>query len=106
MSADFTLDQKRYLEGFAAGFSAHGGQRTTPQAPESAGPDSAHTRAQDRVKATGGKLTDQEKWKREEHPFDAYPRLVAQAKQNTPPNTAQVPSPTEAMACVPSFSTQ
>jgi len=85
MSADFTLDQKCYLEGFAAGFSARGAQRTAPPASGLAGPDSAHISAQDRVKATGGKLTDQEKWKREEHPFDAYPRLIAQAKQNTPP---------------------
>ena len=36
----------------------------------------------------GGKLTDQEKWKREEHPFDAWPRLVAQAKENAPPKPA------------------
>ncbi|MCX7899915.1 MAG: NirA family protein, partial [Methylocystis sp.] len=30
----------------------------------------------------------QEKWKREEHPFDAYPRLVAQAKENLAPKPA------------------
>ncbi len=44
-----------------------------------------HFEAQDRVAASGGKLCDQEKWKREEHPFDAYPRLVAQASGNEPP---------------------
>jgi len=87
MSADFTLDQKRYLEGFAAGLSARGGVAATP--PQKAmGPDAAHFDAQDRVVATGGKLTDQEKWKREEHPFDAYPRLVAQSKDNAPPKPA------------------
>ncbi|ULO22734.1 NirA family protein [Methylocystis sp. SB2] len=88
MSVDFTLDQKRYLEGFAAGFSARGGQKTPPAQAQPMGPDAAHFSAQDRVVAAGGKLTDQEKWKREEHPFDAWPRLVAQAKENAPPKPA------------------
>lgn len=51
------------------------------------GPDAAHLAAQDRA-AAGGKLTDQEKWKREAHPFDAYPRLVAQARENAAPKPA------------------
>jgi ferredoxin-nitrite reductase len=85
MSVDFTLDQKRYLEGFAAGFSARGGRGTSVAAPQPMGPDAAHFIAQDRAVAAGAKLTDQEKWKREEHSFDAYPRLVAQAKDNRPP---------------------
>ncbi|PWB92001.1 ferredoxin--nitrite reductase [Methylocystis sp. MitZ-2018] len=88
MSVDFTLDQKRYLEGFAAGFSARSGQKTTPAQAQPMGPDAAHFSAQDRVTAAGGKLTDQEKWKREEHPFDAWPRLAAQAKENAPPKPA------------------
>ncbi|MFO1103395.1 MAG: NirA family protein [Methylocystis sp.] len=88
MSADFTLDQKRYLEGFAAGFSARGGKTAPPVPAQPMGPDAAHFAAQDRVTAAGGKLNDQEKWKREEHPFDAWPRLVAQAKENAPPKPA------------------
>ncbi|KAF0132407.1 MAG: NAD(P)H-dependent nitrite reductase catalytic subunit [Methylocystaceae bacterium] len=88
MSVDFTLDQKRYLEGFAAGFSARGGQKPPPAQAQPMGPDAAHFSAQDRVTAAGGKLTDQEKWKREEHPFDVWPRLVAQAKENAPPKPA------------------
>jgi ferredoxin-nitrite reductase len=88
MSVDFTLDQKRYLEGFAAGFSARGGRMATPSPQKPTGPDAAHIEAQDRIVAAGGKLTDQEKWKREEHPFDAYPRLVAQARENAPPKPA------------------
>ena len=88
MSVDFTLDQKRYLEGFAAGFSARGGQKAPPAQAQPMGPDAAHFAAQDRVAAAGGKLCDQEKWKREEHPFDAWPRLVAQAKENAPPKPA------------------
>lgn len=88
MSVDFTIDQKRYLEGFAAGFSARGGQKAPSAQAQPMGPDAAHVSAQDRVVAAGGKLTDQEKWKREEHPFDAWPRLVAQAKENAPPKPA------------------
>ncbi|WP_424360330.1 NirA family protein [Methylocystis parvus] len=87
MSVDFTLDQKRYLEGFTAGFSV---RSRAPAAPSQKpmGPDAAHFEAQDRLVARGGKLTDQEKWKREEHPFDAYGRLVRQAKENAPPKPA------------------
>ena len=88
MSADFTLDQKRYIEGFAAGISARGGQKVASAPSEPMGPEAAHVSAQNRVTAAGGKLTDQEKWKREEHPFDAYPRLVAQASKNAPPKAA------------------
>ena len=89
MSVDFTLDQKRYLEGFAAGLGARGARAAplplTQDKP--IGPDAQHIEAQDRA-AANGKLTDQEKWKREEHPFDAYPRLVAQARDNAPPKPA------------------
>jgi ferredoxin-nitrite reductase len=87
MTADFSLDQKRYLEGFAAGLSARGRTTSAPAAPPT-GPDAAHIVAQERVLASGRKLTDQEKWKRETHPFDAYPRLVAQARDNAPPKPA------------------
>jgi len=34
------------------------------------------------------KLVDQEKFKREQHPFDAYPRLKQQALDNAPPTPA------------------
>src|SRR6185312_10508491 len=44
-----------------------------------------HLLAQDRVTKAGGKLADQEKFKREQHPFDAYERLKAQAATNEPP---------------------
>jgi ferredoxin-nitrite reductase len=86
MTADFTVDQKRYLEGFVAGLSARE-MRSTPVA-QPTGPDAVHLVAQDQVIASGRKLTDQEKWKRETHPFDAYPRLVAQTKENVSPKPA------------------
>ncbi|MEW6644322.1 MAG: NirA family protein [Pseudomonadota bacterium] len=90
-NGDFTSDQKRYLEGFASGLQvARSGRLGTgaPAPAEPTGPDAAHIKAQDRVIAAGGKLNDQEKFKREEHPFDAYPRLVRQAEGNEPPKPA------------------
>src|SRR5215471_5532865 len=93
LSVDFTDEQKRYLEGFAAGVqimrsgrglgggAAAGGKANA----EPIGPDAAHIKAQDKLLASGKKLADQEKFKREEHPFDAYERLKEQARTNTPP---------------------
>jgi ferredoxin-nitrite reductase len=88
MSGDFTSDQKRYLEGFVAGAEAMRGAR--PAAPAVApaapiGPDAAHFAAQDALAAAGRKLADQEKWKRAEHPYDAYARLKAQARSGAFP---------------------
>jgi ferredoxin-nitrite reductase len=95
-SADFTDEQKRYLEGFTSGLTvgraAHqlSATRVPPAAapkasPEPIGPDAVHIKAQDRVLAEGKKLSDQEKFKRELHPLDGYERLKAQAANNEPP---------------------
>jgi ferredoxin-nitrite reductase len=88
MSSDFSPDQKRYLEGFASGLtaarSARGGSPLgAPGKPT--GPDAVHIEAQDRVLAEGGTLSDQEKFKRELHPFDAYEKLKDQARNNEAP---------------------
>jgi ferredoxin-nitrite reductase len=95
MSGDFSPDQKRYLEGFMSGLTAARAARgVLPGAAsggtggEPAGPDAIHIKAQDRTTAAGGKLADQEKVKREEHPFDAYARLKDQADRNEPPKPA------------------
>ena len=89
MSSDFSPDQKRYLEGFVSGMSASRVARTNaPAKSEPVGPDAIHIKAQDRTVAAGGKLNDQEKIKRDEHPFDAYPRLVKQAETNEAPKAA------------------
>jgi len=89
MSGDFSPDQKRYLEGFVSGLSASRAARAVaPVAGAPIGPDASHLKAQDRVTAAGGKLSEQEKIKREEHPFDAYPRLVAQARADESPKPA------------------
>ena len=91
MTADFSDEQKRYLEGFMSGVSAgrlgrSGGGAGTPAAePEPTGPDAAHLKAQDRFLKDGKKLSDPEKFKREQHPFDAYERLKAQARDNAAP---------------------
>ena len=86
MSSDFSPEQKRYLEGFVSGLSASRIARgTAPGKSEPVGPDAIHIKAQDRTIAAGGKLNDQEKFKRDEHPFDAYPRLVKQAENNEAP---------------------
>jgi ferredoxin-nitrite reductase len=94
-SADFSDEQKRYLEGFTSGLnvgraahqlSAVRLPAAPPKAnPEPVGPDAVHIKAQDRVLAEGKKLSDQEKFKRELHPFDGYERLKAQAANNEPP---------------------
>ncbi len=90
-TGDFESEQKRYLEGFVAGLqiakTAKGmaGAAAPAAAPEPIGPDAAARKAQDRVLAAGGKLSDPEKFKRDEHPFDTYERLKAHAAKNEYP---------------------
>ena len=88
MSAEFSAEQKRYLEGFMSGVQAgrlsqSGKPAATPAVPT--GPDADHAKAQDALKAEGRKLADQESWKRDEHPFDAYARLRTQAENGEYP---------------------
>src|SRR6204780_920948 len=96
MSGDFEPEQKRYLEGFMAGLqiaktsrSAAGNGVASGQAnavaTEPVGPDAAALRAQDRIVASGGKLSDPEKFKRELNPLDGYEKLKAQAAKNEAP---------------------
>jgi ferredoxin-nitrite reductase len=90
MSGDFSPEQKRYLEGFVAGVqiaktAREGGTRGAMPAAEPTGPDAPHLRAQNRVLAVGGKLSEQEKLKREFNPLDGYERLKEQAANNEYP---------------------
>jgi ferredoxin-nitrite reductase len=93
LPVEFTDEQKRYLEGFASGLQISragrglGGGINQANA-EPTGPDAIHIKAQEKVIASGGKLADQEKLKREQHPFDAYPRLKQQALDNATPSPA------------------
>ena len=95
-AGDFNPEQKRYLEGFVAGVqiaraaksvggAAPGGAAVSP---EPTGPDAAALKAQNRLLASGGKLSDQEKFKREEHPFDTYGRLKDHAAKGEYPKPA------------------
>jgi ferredoxin-nitrite reductase len=90
MSSDFSPEQKRYLEGFVSGLTAARASRggAPAGAGEPTGPDAIHRKAQDRVIASGAKLSEQEKFKRDEHPFDAYDRLRRQAENNEAPKPA------------------
>lgn len=91
-NADFNAEQKRYLEGFASGIAATrmtgglavGGSAAAPSEPT--GPDAIHIKAQDRTVKEGGKLADQEKWKRAENPFEGHNRLIAEAATGKQPN--------------------
>jgi ferredoxin-nitrite reductase len=96
-SADFSDEQKRYLEGFMSGLQVGrvsrgvglaGGPAAPAADPEPVGPDAAALKAQDKVVRDGKKLSDPEKFKREQHPFDAYERLKEQARNNLPPPPA------------------
>lgn len=95
-TADFSDEQKRYLEGFMSGMQigrvgrafASGGAPAANAPFEPIGPDAAAIKAQDKLAAAGKKLADQEKFKRELHPFDAYDRLKDQARNNANPTPA------------------
>ncbi|MGY3233476.1 MULTISPECIES: NirA family protein [unclassified Bradyrhizobium] len=95
-TADFSDEQKRYLEGFMSGMQvgrvgrafAAGGAPAAAAPSEPSGPDAAAIKAQDKLTAAGKKLADQEKFKREMHPFDAYERLKDQARNNANPTPA------------------
>jgi ferredoxin-nitrite reductase len=82
----FSDEQKRYLEGLVAGMNAARGAALA--APLPMGPDAPHLAAMARLEAEGKKLADQEKFKRDEHPLDAYPRLKAEAEAGRYPKPA------------------
>ncbi|GAB6843393.1 ferredoxin-nitrite reductase [Methylorubrum rhodinum] len=92
MADDFNAEQKRYLEGFASGIAAARmtGGLAIGQAPaggvtEPTGPDAIHIKAQEATVKAGGKLCDQEKWKRAENPFEGHNRLIAEAATGKAP---------------------
>jgi len=94
-SGDFSSEQKRYLEGFVAGVQIAKAAKSVAgvaasgnaaaAAPEPTGPDAAGLTAQNRVLAAGKKLSDQEKFKREQHPFDTYEWLKDHAARGEYP---------------------
>ena len=92
MGQEFTPEQRRYIEGFTSGLQAGrlaASRSAAPPAVEKpSGPDREHLEAMARTEAAGKSLSDQEKWKRDEHPFDAYARLKDQAAKNEHPKPA------------------
>ncbi|MFY9293900.1 MAG: NirA family protein [Methylorubrum rhodinum] len=92
MADDFNAEQKRYLEGFASGIAAARmtgglaiGQVPAGGVTEPTGPDAIHIKAQEATVKAGGKLCDQEKWKRAENPFEGHNRLIAEAATGKAP---------------------
>lgn len=75
----FTDEQKQYLEGFFAGTKQRG---TGFETPALAVPAPSPPEEDD--------LTKEETIKRALHPFDAYPRLVADARENRAPSAEDV----------------
>src|SRR6202046_2823337 len=90
-AGDFSPEQKRYLEGFVAGAQiarAATGVGGAAPASEPTGPDAASLKAQNRLIASGGKLSDQERFKRDENPLDTYGRLKELAAKGEYPKPA------------------
>ena len=73
---DFTEEQKRYLEGLGRGLAI---ARSAPAPSVPSGPERIHHEAQNRVLASGGKLTREEEAKRAKHPFDMWDEIAANA---------------------------
>src|SRR5207237_134065 len=73
---DFTEEQKRYLEGLGRGLAI---ARSAPAPSVPSGPERIHYEAQNRVLASGGKLTREEEAKRAKHPFDMWDEIGANA---------------------------
>ena len=95
--ADFTEEQKQYLQGYASGLIARRGSAGLaplpgkPAAPQTlAGPESIHRAAQDRVVAEGKKLAAEEEAKRAKNPLDSWGELVARAERGEFPKGTDV----------------
>ena len=76
---DFSEEQKRYLEGLGRGLALARAAATMPAAPATSGPERIHLEAQNRVLASGGKLTREEEAKRAKHAFDMWDAMAANA---------------------------
>ncbi|WP_152046530.1 NirA family protein [Aureimonas psammosilenae] len=88
MGEAFSSEQRRWLEGFASGAAAVKTLPAPATQAEPAGPDADMLKSQNAALARGAKLADQEKWKREEHPLEAYGRLKREAEGGAKPKPA------------------
>ncbi|WP_145134991.1 NirA family protein [Roseomonas gilardii] len=87
MNEQFSDEQQNYLKGFMAGVEARRGS-LAPAGGGAGGnaPADAMRAAQDAALARGGKLTAEEKAKREKHPLDRWDEIVARAEQGKFPH--------------------
>src|SRR5260221_5556501 len=91
--AEFTDQQKRWLEGFTRGLVARkAATRPAAHGPagQPVGPDELQWAAQDRAVAAGGKLTAEEKAKRQRHPLDRWDEVVGRAEAGQFPKGVDV----------------
>ena len=83
---DFSSEQQEYLKGFMAGVEARRGSLAPVGGGQGGAPPDAMRAAQDAAVAKGGKLTSEEKAKRDKHPLDRWDEVVARAEQNKFPH--------------------
>jgi ferredoxin-nitrite reductase len=87
----FTPEQQEYLKGFMAGVEARRAVAGQPLAPiEAAAQSDMHRAAQDRVMASGGKLTGEEEAKRKKHPLDRFDDVAAMATESRFPKGTDI----------------
>lgn len=81
MTDSFSGEQQEYLKGFFAGVEARRGALAPEGGAAGGVPPDALRAAQDATLAAGGKLAPQEEMKRETHPLDRWPEIVARAAE-------------------------
>ncbi len=90
VSADFTVEQKQYLEGLGRGLAVARAAQPAGAPAEPTGPERIHFAAQNRVLAAGGKLSKEEEAKRAKHPFDMWAEIAASAAKGEFPKGTDV----------------
>ena len=87
MDGDFSPEQQNYLKGFMVGVEARRGSLAPAGGgPASDAPADAMLQAQDAAVAKGGKLTPEEKMKRDRHPLDRWPEVEERARESRFPH--------------------
>jgi len=77
---EFSGEQQNYLKGFMAGVEARRGSLSPGGGTEGGAPPDAMRAAQDAAVSAGGKLTAEEKMKREKHPLDRWDEVEGRAR--------------------------
>jgi len=90
VSADFTAEQKQYLEGLGRGLAVARATQPAGAPAEPTGPERIHFAAQNRALAAGGKLSKEEEAKRAKHPFDMWDEIAASAAKGEFPKGTDV----------------